>query len=154
MNMIGPTRCLRASIAILALTMTGACGILGPSDLDDLEEHRSLWRASGFTDYSYVINRGCFCGTVGLHRVTIRAGEVVGVTRLDDNVDLDPVHWNVFRSVDGVFDLLEDALESADEVDVTYDRQLGFPREISIDYLEDAVDDELWLELQTPVPLE
>jgi hypothetical protein len=50
----------------------------------------------------------------------------------------------LWPSLDGVFDIVQDAIDrDSYQVIVEYDRERGFPTVISIDYIEQAIDDEL-----------
>ncbi|HMB89921.1 MAG TPA: DUF6174 domain-containing protein, partial [Rhodothermales bacterium] len=46
-------------------------------------------------------------------------------------------------TIDGLFEVLQRALKEADDVEVDYDAQYGFPTRIAIDYYKNAVDDEV-----------
>ena len=140
-----------AGLLTLWITLAG-CGIVGPSELDELDEKRQLWEAQGLSDYDYTIQRGCFCGASGWHRVEVRASEVALVTHIESGTVLDPAFTDGFTDIDGVFDLVAEALREADEITVEYDEAMGFPKDVSIDYITDAVDDELSLVLTAPTP--
>ena len=56
------------------------------------------------------------------------------------------VFFERFSTIDRSFSELEaDLAGAADEVTVTYDRTYGFPVEVTIDYVKEATDDELYL---------
>ena len=135
-----------------ALFLTG-CGILGPSDLDELAENRRRWQAVRPAEYTYVLQRSCFCGRTGRFQIDVRGDTIAGVTHRDTGEALPATEWPGFEAVDGVFDLLEDALRDADEVRVVYEATMGYPREIDIDHFREAVDDELSLRLDAVTPL-
>jgi hypothetical protein len=63
-------------------------------------------------------------------------------------LDTDPnyAYFAEYATIDGLFTKLEADLNGeADEVTVTYDPAYGFPSEITIDQIKEAVDDELYL---------
>jgi hypothetical protein len=83
--------------------------------------------------------------------VEVQDGEVVSLTDKDGNpisAD-DPLfeYFNKFATIDRLFAELESATASveAGDINVTYDEALGFPTEASIDYIKEAIDDELYV---------
>ena len=55
--------------------------------------------------------------------------------------------YEPYNSIDKVFNYVSEALRDADNVSVEYDPEYGFPRNISIDWIERAVDDEMYIAL-------
>jgi hypothetical protein len=93
----------------------------------------SRWERSGIRDYSYTILWTCECsfGT-GPVKVTVRNNVVVGEAR------------EGFGTIDALFDLLQSAIDRpAESIPVTFDEALGYPTEGRIDYIRNAIDDEL-----------
>ncbi|HET9589034.1 MAG TPA: DUF6174 domain-containing protein, partial [Anaerolineales bacterium] len=59
-----------------------------------------------------------------------------------------------FATIDLIFAEVEaDLAGAADQVTVTYDPTYGFPVDITIDYVEEAIDDELYLIVSNFEPL-
>jgi hypothetical protein len=55
--------------------------------------------------------------------------------------------------MEGVFDLIEDALDrDAGRIEVTYDSRYGHPIDATIDYILNAVDDELSFRVRAFTP--
>ncbi len=50
-----------------------------------------------------------------------------------------------YATIDSLFDFTGKTLRSADEIQVEYDPTYGFPAKVQIDFLKQAVDDELSL---------
>lgn len=48
-----------------------------------------------------------------------------------------------FLTIDELFGVIENTREKADELDVEYNQQLGYPEFIAIDYMKEAIDDEV-----------
>lgn len=68
----------------------------------------------------------------------------------------DPTSEFVLRyaTIDRLFsELGSDSVQGADKLTVSYDPTYGFPSEISIDFIELAVDDELYLSVSAFEPL-
>jgi hypothetical protein len=139
---------LRSGIGIAALI------VFSPAFADAaLDAARARWRAAALGTYEYGYHKFCEC-----HResppetiVSVRAGEVVGVRhRLagsDVEVPAADKNFSYYWTMDGLFGVIASALERGVQVRTMYDAQLGFPREIYIDYDADFIGDELDLRL-------
>jgi hypothetical protein len=90
-----------------------------------------------------VVQRSCFCGQpfVGPARVVVQNGTVVSVTFLPDPTQ--SVGVSGYPTVEGLFDTIRDGLDRAGSIDVTYDAARGFPTRMAIDWVKNAVDDEI-----------
>jgi hypothetical protein len=76
---------------------------------------------------------------------------VTAVVRPEDGTPIPEEYADLFPSVEGLFEIIEEALnEGADRVDVEYDPPTGTPIRIDIDYIEAAVDDEILYESTVP----
>ena len=117
------------------------------------------WRAANLADYEYGYQKFCEC-----HResppetlVTVRAGEVVGVRHrpqgIDFEVPAETRNLEFYWTVEGLFNLLESALEREAEVRVQYHETLGYPTELYIDYDREFIGDELDLKVTRVTPL-
>jgi hypothetical protein len=143
------------SIASMARRITRVVGLLPlvfacHSSTDpipgDLASARARWTAASVTDYEVTVHRSCFCPTEMDTPVivTVRGGVVVGRRYATTNAAVSAQFAQYFPAVDGLFGVVDDALaRHADTLDAHYDAQLGFPTLVSIDYVKDAVDDEL-----------
>jgi hypothetical protein len=106
------------------------------------------WLAAGIDDYRFAVDVLCFCVEQSPIVVTVRDGVVVSVEPED------PEYWGeVAVAVPDLFALVVDAREEYDRVEVTYDRLLGYPREIFEDRIEQAVDDEVTFAIRDFEPL-
>lgn len=111
-----------------------------------LERNRAKWTARGVQEYEFVYRLFCFCFFDLPHDAVIRVeeGEIVSVHDLWTGTPVDNPPPDAYRTVEQMFDLLEDAFaENADSVTVTYDIHTGSPRELFIDYYEPGFDDEI-----------
>lgn len=82
--------------------------------------------------------------------VEIQNGEVVSMIDVNgESVSTtDPMSEFILKyaTIDRIFSELEsDSVREADKLTVTYDPTYGYPVEINIDFIELAVDDELYL---------
>jgi len=118
------------------------CNPFGLDGIGDLEDARERWRNAGVSSYAYTLTRGCFCPPqrTGPVRISVSAGQVVERV-YSDGTAVDP-NQDLWPTMDGLFDHAERALRDAHEVTIRYDPQLGYPSEISVDWIRDAIDDE------------
>jgi hypothetical protein len=145
MDKLPGTGTARALAAVLALALAG-CNPFSPSGAEgDLEEARRTWTSQGIESYSFEVSQVCFCGpdVRGPLNVVVLQGQVASVTDAETGEPRTP-NPVVPLTVEALFERVEDALDrDADGLEVTYDPQLGYPREIAIDFVEMAIDDEV-----------
>ncbi len=117
----------------------------------------SRWNRLRPAQYTYDFRRSCFCLTEAIQpvRITVSNGQVVAVATLPDLTPVPPEQVNQFYrvTIDSVFAILRHAVDDgADMITAHYDPQWGYPTEVSIDYLTNAIDEELSLTsaLQSP----
>jgi len=139
-------RSLTRIAAAAALALSAACGLVtGTGDGDNEEALRNAqvrWNAARVQDYTVVVQHLCFCGYVRPVRVTVRSGAVV--SSVDAQTGEPVPSYATVRDIAGLFALIRKAIDDgADRLEVTYDGQLGYPTFINIDYIVNAVDDEL-----------
>jgi len=132
-------------LLFLAIVLT-ACSGLGQSEF---ERSQQKWQDANISHYRFNLFVGCFCAfTQDMPLVIeVKDGEVVSMEYQSGN----PIdegsreYFSTFASIDRLFSELEvDLAGEADEVTVTYDATYGFPAEVSIDFIKEAADDELY----------
>ncbi|HEY8520282.1 MAG TPA: DUF6174 domain-containing protein [Gammaproteobacteria bacterium] len=140
------------SLLVLGGALAGAAAAAeGPAA--ELEAARARWRAAALGDYEYGYRKFCEC-----HReappetlVTIRGGEVVRVRHRPQDyaleVPAEDRNLQYYWTMEGLFDLLESAIERGATVRARYDATLGYPAELYIDYDAEFIGDELDLRL-------
>lgn len=123
-----------------------SCGT-EPSGVErELDRARARWAAQNTLSYDYVLEVLCFCpfSEDGPVRVTVSNGAVVSRIRVRDDAPVDSTAAGAFVSIDELFEIIGRALDSgAASISAVYDAALGYPLEISIDYIRNAVDDEV-----------
>lgn len=137
----------RLALALAGLTfaiVVPACsGPLAPEERE-FERNLAKWRAAKIEDYRYRLQRSCFCGpdTTRPVLIAVLAGIVIGGV---DPVTFEPIEppRDGFPTIEDLFEEIRQAIETADALDATYDGTLGYPVSVSIDYLENAIDDEM-----------
>lgn len=136
----------RFSLAI-ALFVVAACGdgFLVSSRFDaTLRMARARWENSGVDSYEMTLRRLCFCGFVEPVRVTVADGVVVSRIVLRTGDPLPTEYAPYYPDVPGLFAIIEHARATgADDLATEFDASYGFPAEIDIDWIENAVDDEV-----------
>jgi len=156
MSAIAMTR--RFGLAAAAAVMLAGCSVLDLDGYDDererLEANRAAWEAQGIDSYEFVLRRLCFCaGGTNPALVRVRNGERLSVTDTATGEPIDEQLVEYYLTVPELFDFIADAIDrKAHRIDVTYDRTFGFPSSISIDYLENAIDEEMAFEAKNLQP--
>jgi hypothetical protein len=140
-------------MVVLALAAAACGNPLSPTE--DLEDARRTWSRQGLTSYRFNVSQLCFCGpdVRGVFHVVVERGSVTSVTDAETGAPRTP-HPAVPLTVEALFDKVEEAIErDADEIDVRYDPMLGYPQEIAIDFIENAIDDEVTYVVSDLMPL-
>ncbi len=130
----------RAALPFLALlsSLVGACtSPLSPREALELNRAEARWAARPFRAYSYEIATACGeCPALmrQLVRVSVEDDHVVGGVLVASDSALPPGALTSFTTVDGLFARIrgyqhQDWLQ---DVIVTFDPQLGYPRSIDV----------------------
>jgi Family of unknown function (DUF6174) len=134
-------------LLILAIMLTACSAIQPKSEVDRAIEK---WRAANISHYRFNLFIGCFCAyTQDMPLIIeVKDGEVVSMKYQSgkeiESGNLD--YFQRFATIDKIFDeLKKDLGGEADKVTVEYDETHGFPKQVSIDFIEQAADDELGL---------
>jgi Family of unknown function (DUF6174) len=142
------SKTFRAAVAVIVLAAT--IPAFADSELDGA---RARWQSAALANYEYGYHKFCEC-----HResppettVTVNAGAVTRVRHRPagstTEVPAADKNFEYYWTVDGLFGLIASALERGVQVRAAYDAELGFPREVYIDYDADFIGDELDLRL-------
>lgn len=110
----------------------------------DLLRHQGRWERRRVADYVYTGAWNCFCPMdyTADAEVTVRGGVVVSVASADPAVPNIPDPER-FVSVKALFAVLQSALdENAARIDVTYNKEFGYPEQFFVDYHENMADEE------------
>ena len=130
--------------ALLALTACGGDGFLSSTRfVASLRAARARWESRGIDSYELTVRRLCFCGFVEPVRVKVVDGVIVSRTVVPTGEPVLEVYASSYPDVPGLFAIVEQASLDADEFDTDFDADYGYPTEISIDWIENAVDDEV-----------
>ena len=130
--------------ALLVLTACGGDGFLASTRFAfDLRAARARWENSGIDSYEVTVRRICFCVLTDPVRIVVEDGVVVSRTVMTTGQPLPMGQAEYYPDVTGLFAIVEEAIEEADDVDIAFDATYGFPTLISIDWAADYVDDEM-----------
>ena len=133
-------------LPVLALALGGACtNSSGPGA--GLTANRMKWDANKPAEYTYQLQISCFClrELVEPVRISVQGETVESVVSVATGEPLTPEHAAYFQiTIDSLFNWVAEAAGgAADEVTAAYDPALGYPRDVRIDYLREAIDDEM-----------
>ena len=139
---------------VLTALILSACSAFGSMQINNA---RSRWQASGITHYRYNLRVGCFCAFVERMPLTIEVqdGQVVSM-QYKDGTPVDPEGRKVFEryeTIDKLIGFTAESQKKADAIKIAYDPQHGFPSSVDIDFIQQAADDELSLQVTDFQPL-
>lgn len=101
-----------------------------------LAQARARWREHALRSYRFRLRVVCFCPARGeAHVIRVRRGKPHGASGAETLVDTVP---EMFRRIAHALDD-----PKAGDVSAKYDPVLGYPREVSLDPIKNAIDDEL-----------
>lgn len=132
-------------LVLLAIAIS-ACSPLAGSEL---ARNRDKWLAAGITHYRFHVSVLCFCPFSQQMPLNIEVlnGRVVSMTYRDGTTvpEGERANFSAYATIDELFASTGDALQRADQIDVKYDPVYGFPAQVQIDFIKNAVDDEMAL---------
>jgi len=150
---------MKRIFALLGWLAATGCSDLGIDlrSLTELERAEARWDRFGPDSYVYAVRRICYClvEETGPVRVRVEGGVAVEWTYVATADPLPESARPRFPTVDGLFDILREAYaEDAHDILVSYDPDLGYPTEFSIDYEEQVADEELGMRItEEPLPI-
>lgn len=149
----------RLLLLVLAIVLSACTTIANAGQpRSEVEQAHEKWQAANVSHYRFNLFISCFCAFRDEMPliVEVKDGQVVSLQSESVN-EINPTnlqYYERYLTIDKLFDEIEkdfraEGSESsaAEKVTVTYDETYGFPKEISIDFIEQAADDELYLTL-------
>ena len=147
---------------VLAVVLSACTSIANAGQpKSEVQEARDKWQAAHASHYRYTLFIGCFCAFRDEMPlvVEVKDGEVVSLES-QTGKELNPANMEFYErylTIDRIFDGIESGFkiegnvdtagDVADEITVTYDEKYGFPSQVNIDFIKNAVDDELSLQI-------
>jgi hypothetical protein len=124
------------------------CSVLGIDNGTEaeLKDERRAWNAQNLRNYTYEFGRFCFCGEVRPVVITVQNDEVTRVV-FKENGEPATQFLENYRTITDLYDYLIVAAVRADEMDVAFDDARHPPVLVDIDFIKNAIDDELRLTL-------
>jgi len=124
----------------------------------EVEQARDKWQSADVSHYKFELFISCFCvfnEDMPL-LIEVKDGQIVSM-EFKSGKEIDPQLMELFKryeTIDKLFDGIESGFDfegddqgPADKVTVEYDATYGFPTKIDIDFIEQAIDDELYLSI-------
>ena len=140
---------------------TVAVSIPTPDIGAELARQEATWQTLNIRNYRYQLMVGCFCPMNATMPITVEVRDGAVVSLVDANgatvAQGDPGNgfFTQYTTIPGIYATLATlAFRDADKLTVIYDPIYGFPSEVSADFIEMAVDDELYLSISAFTPLE
>ncbi len=122
-----------------------ACGLLK----SELDTNLEKWKSQHPGHYRYDLQIGCFCAFMDKMPLSIEVenGQVVNISDATGAApSAQEMEWYAsYTTIDKIFAYAQTATTEADQVDIQYDPDFGYPTRISIDWIEQAIDDEMGL---------
>ncbi len=119
----------------------------------DLAAARARWQGIGLRHYQYRYRIGCFCPGPLDVVMEVFDNRIVEMRSPETGLPVTPPVVQLFFTVDGLFDYIENALGYAEIVNVQFDPVTGYPTEVFIDGSLLVADDELWVNVSDLRPL-
>ena len=140
-------------LVVMTLILAG-CAAMGSAlgTQSEIEQNKEKWQDAGISHYRFHLLVGCFC----IFRedmpliIEVQDGQVVSMEyQSGKEIDASLMDlFNKYATIDRIFAEVEAGLNgAADNVVVKYDPTYGFPTEVTIDFEEQAADDEVYLTL-------
>lgn len=138
---------MKKAIFVILACILVACSANPATEFD---KNLARWNSAKNSHYRYSLFIGCFCPFAGDMplKIEVKDGEIISMTRFDGTAinKTDPSYeiYTSYATIDRIFLNLEaDLTGEADNITVTYDPTYGFPANVAVDYIKDAVDDEI-----------
>jgi hypothetical protein len=148
---------MRRLLVLSLVLLSGCSDLYGPSEEDRAEAAWDRWVSTAPAAYRYELLQSCFCDRPGVGRwltVIVNDNVVVSAWETDTGFQLPPAALARVPTVDDLFGIVFDAIDGgADGLETEYERQFGYPVLIDIDYLRNAIDDELVIRARGLLPL-
>lgn len=141
-------------LVLMTLVLAACSAVAGASgNQSEIEQNKEKWQDANISHYRYNLHLSCFCVFVENMPLVIEVqdGEVVSM-EFENGAEIDPAIrqelFDKYATIDRIFAELEAGLNgAADKVTIEYDATYGFPTKADIDFVEEAIDDELYLSI-------
>lgn len=152
-----PATMIRLSIFLLTLLFTTSCDSnnVEPEDFTDIGEALERWQDRDFDSYTIEQSVLCFCPPPHSFTIEVVADSIVNIDFDDDDLEgwglseeeLEELAIEKAFTINEVFALITKNLDSAHELNATYDPRYGYPSEVYLDRIKNAVDEEITIRM-------
>ncbi len=144
----------QAFVLLISAVVLSACSVFGNAELSAA---RSRWQAANIRHYRYNLRVACFCAFTNKMPMAIEVqdGRVVSI-HFNDGTPVSSEDQKMFErylTIDKLFEFTSESQKDADQIQVVYDATYSFPSSVQIDFIKQAVDDELSLYVSDFQPL-
>jgi hypothetical protein len=144
---------------VMVLVLTACSAVAGAAgNQSEIEQNKEKWQDANISHYRFHVFLSCFCAfneDMPLI-IEVQDGDIVSM-EYQSGKEIDPsLHelFDKYATINRIFAELEADLNgAADKVVVEYDPTYGFPTKADIDFIEEAIDDELYLTVSNFEPL-
>lgn len=125
----------------------------------EFQQNQKKWDGQNINHYRFAVAVSCFCPFAGAEvTYEVLNGQVLNESvrsTFDNQIDMAQVSdfYQPYNTIDKVFDYVGGAIKEADETTIEYDSTYGFPSTVSVDWIKQAIDDEMYLTLSNFEPL-
>jgi ABC-type glycerol-3-phosphate transport system substrate-binding protein len=135
---------------LMALVLTACAAGVASGSQTEIGQNKEKWQNANISHYRYNLFISCFCAFNEDMPLIIEVQDAKVVSMgFQSGKEIDPVLHETFdkyATIDRLFTELEaDINGAADVVTAKYDHTYGFPTEVTIDFVQEATDDELYL---------
>jgi hypothetical protein len=146
-----------ASVLVVASLLVAGCSLIpnplpsGAALAADLRAAQQRWAAKSVDTYQLTMRYYCLCPFQEAVRVSVEDRRVTAVNLLDGRpADPEDVNWYPLL-VESAFRTVEENL-GADEIEVTFDPDFGFPSHVSANPDTETYDEEVNFDVTDFVP--
>lgn len=126
---------------LLSGCLDGMTGLQQQLLRQEMEIAHDRWVAKGITDYSMTVQFICFCPPDESYRITVTGGVISGAVSTVSGTVVEDEYLGGYPSIDILFREIGRAIDArADYMDADYDRSRGFPRRVTINHDQSALD--------------
>ena len=117
------------------------------------QKNHEKWEGQNINHYRFTVAVSCFCPFANVEvTYEVLNGQVVDqfVQSSPDNLVDEALvsdFYQPYNTIEKVFDYVGRAVNEADKTTIEYDTTYGFPTNVSVDWIELAMDDEMYLTL-------
>lgn len=111
---------------------------------EEVKARRAQWGNSELSNaYTMVMQNSCFCTHTRPARLSVVNGNLGSMEYTDDDSEVELSAVKHYKTMDQVFEAIESAiLMGADDIQITWDEEGGYPTSVNINWLSCAVDEE------------